>query len=43
MVEVSELGLAAGELGVGAVAVVVVVHRPVVDHRRDVRVLVLGT
>lgn len=38
---VAELGLAAGELRVGAVAVMIVMKGTVVDHRRYVRVLVL--
>lgn len=41
MVVVPELGLAAGDLRVSAVAVVIVVQRPVVYHSRYVRVLVL--
>jgi hypothetical protein len=39
---VAELDLAAADHGVGAVAVVVVVQRPVVDHGRQVGMVVLN-
>lgn len=41
VLEISQLGLAAGQLGVRAVSVVVVVHAAVVDHGRDEGVLVV--
>ncbi len=41
VIEVPELDFAASDDGVGAVAVVVVVQRPVVNHGRQVRVVVL--
>lgn len=41
VVDVAELSLAAGHLRQGAVQVVVVLKRAIVDHGTDVRVLVL--
>lgn len=41
VLKVTQLGLTAGQLGVCAVPVVVVVHAAVVDHGRDERVLVI--